>query len=228
LTSRRCWASSVSASRTWRRSSSDIANSRSGNARYTAFSAACCQDCRRSHFVAVSRSPISAFRSGQRHVIPVAHPLKNEKCGASVTAVRYQMRAPWADRSPALADLEVDLFSDRHPAVRRRPSKMEPHAEKFSRELQQRAFPTLAPPHRHASIYPSCQSQAEPPPARDEEAIAGMADKSMGSSRLTCSCRPARPGRSGATGRGREVPGADSWLMGLAAAGRGSVSFALG
>jgi hypothetical protein len=36
--------------------------------------------------------------------------LKDEECGAVATAVRYQMRAPWADRSPALARLEFDLF----------------------------------------------------------------------------------------------------------------------
>ena len=37
--------------------------------------------------------------------------------------------------------------------------------------IQQRAFPSLAPRHRHAPIYSRCQSKAAPPPVRDEEAM---------------------------------------------------------
>jgi hypothetical protein len=61
-------------------------------------------------FVTVSRPSMPEFRLGKWYVIPVTYPLKHEECGAVATAVRYQMRAPWADRSPALARLEFDLF----------------------------------------------------------------------------------------------------------------------
>jgi hypothetical protein len=62
------------------------------------------------------------FSSGQGNVIPVTNPLKHEKCGGSAAAVRYQMRAAWADRSPTLARSEFDLLigiaqSDPHAAV---------------------------------------------------------------------------------------------------------------
>ena len=74
------------------------------------------------HFVTVSRPPMAEFRLGKGYVIPITYPLKHEECGAFATAVRCQMRAPWADRSPALARVEFYLFigiaqGDPHAAV---------------------------------------------------------------------------------------------------------------
>jgi len=69
------------------------------------------------------RQPSSHARIlGKGYVIPVTYPLKYEECGAFATAVRYPMRAPWADWSPALARVEFDLFigiaqGDPHAAV---------------------------------------------------------------------------------------------------------------
>ena len=61
-------------------------------------------------------------RSGKGDVIPITNPLKDKECGASPTAVGYQMRAPGTNRSPALARLEFHLFigiaqSDPHAAA---------------------------------------------------------------------------------------------------------------
>lgn len=55
-------------------------------------------------------------------MIPITNPLKDKECGASPTAVGYQMRAPGTNRSPALARLEFHLFigiaqSDPHAAA---------------------------------------------------------------------------------------------------------------
>ena len=66
--------------------------------------------CRRFQFVTLSRPPFPEFRLGKGYVIPVAYSLKHEECGALAAAVRYQMWAPWPDRSPALALVEFDLF----------------------------------------------------------------------------------------------------------------------
>jgi len=62
----------------------------------------------------ISPLPLGSFDTRislrQRNVIPVPYPLQHEECGASAAAVGDQMRAPWADWSPALAGLEFDLF----------------------------------------------------------------------------------------------------------------------
>src|SRR5215472_810723 len=62
------------------------------------------------------------FTSGDGYRVVAAHPLQHQERGAPAPAVGHQMRASRADRSPALARSQIDLFvgiaqGDPHVAV---------------------------------------------------------------------------------------------------------------